>query len=117
MFYKNTDWTKYKAFVDDREISPQILYEDDNMLELCAFTGNLCFRTTIEKTDPPTGDHADFENNYRSISNNELKNITQIYAESKNVSGSFNPITHDSNRHMNIHIRKDYSSIDEIVLL
>lgn len=75
MIQKNVGWDRFKAFVDDRNLSVQLDNDsEDTVYELYAIDGTFQFHTVLERkqTASEGSDQEDFEDNYLSSANRIL---------------------------------------------
>ncbi len=79
-------WTKFKEFVDDRNLSIQYV-DDGKKYLLKAFDGIFEVSCIIIKTSPVSSDQTDFEDNYKSDGNKPIRE----YGTLKIAKGIKNP--------------------------
>ena len=73
---KQTNWTNFKQYVIDRNLSIQYINDDSDIYELCAIDGGFVVLCIIKKDNPRNNDQIDFEDNYQSNCNKPNNRIT-----------------------------------------
>lgn len=73
---KQTNWTKFKQYVIDRNLSIQYINDDPDIYELYAIDGGFVALCIIKKDNPRNLDQVDFEDNYQANCNKPNDRIT-----------------------------------------
>ena len=73
---KQTNWTKFKQYVIDKNLSIQYINDDLDIYELYAIDGGFVVLCIVKKDNPRNLDQIDFEDNYQANCNKPNDRIT-----------------------------------------